>query len=84
MFILVVDNSHGFKHVEFLQICLLSSYTQTHGLKGILEISNSKIPYYFTDNSIENMDSITIINILHVIKIKFNTYDGFYNHFIPW
>ena len=50
MFILTTNNSHDFKHAEFLQDCLLSCYAQTHGLKGILEIFDPKTPYYFMNN----------------------------------
>ena len=38
---------------NFCKFWVLSSYTQTHGIKGILGISHPKTVYYFMDNSIK-------------------------------
>ena len=35
---------------NFCKFRVLSSYTETHSIKGIPEISHPKTPYYFTDN----------------------------------
>ena len=62
MNILATSNSHGSKHVEFLQDYLLSGYIQTHGLKGIPKISNPKTSCYFMNNTILNQIPTQIAN----------------------
>ena len=43
---------------NFCKVWVLSGYTQTHGIKGIPEISHPKTPYYFTDNSNINREGL--------------------------